>query len=279
MKTILVPTDFSPGSMQALNFALKIAQSSKAEIALVHIINQNVISESTFGLQPYYNVMEHLLEEERNASEEFDKIGGLIPPSAKVIFRTFIGEVISRITLATNDLKADLILMSTHGASDLGEFMLGSKVEKIIRDASVPLLAIPRNYSFKEIKSILFPNTLSLNQVELLKEIKELQRIFNAVLHILLINTPEKFHNDEDSTKLLRDFVDFYELENCTTSYRNNEHEREGIISFANEINADMIALGTHGRKGISHFFKGSIAEEVLNRVDQPVWIYNCLDK
>jgi nucleotide-binding universal stress UspA family protein len=47
-----------------------------------------------------------------------------------------------------------------------------------------------------------------------------------------------------------------------------------GIINFTHWINASMIAMGTHARKGLSHFFKGSVTEDVVNHVDCPIWTY-----
>jgi nucleotide-binding universal stress UspA family protein len=47
-----------------------------------------------------------------------------------------------------------------------------------------------------------------------------------------------------------------------------------GVIDFTHKINADMVAMGTHARKGLSHFFKGSVTEDVVNHVDCPIWTY-----
>jgi nucleotide-binding universal stress UspA family protein len=44
-----------------------------------------------------------------------------------------------------------------------------------------------------------------------------------------------------------------------------------GIFNYANDVNADLIAIPTHGRSGIAHFFKGSIGEDVVNHANLPV--------
>jgi nucleotide-binding universal stress UspA family protein len=54
----------------------------------------------------------------------------------------------------------------------------------------------------------------------------------------------------------------------------NDIDEQEGTLNFANEVGADMIAMGTHGRRGLAHLFTGSIAEDVVNHVQCPMWTY-----
>jgi nucleotide-binding universal stress UspA family protein len=61
-------------------------------------------------------------------------------------------------------------------------------------------------------------------------------------------------------------------IKDYTLNVVNDTYEESGIIEFTHMIKADMIALGTHGRTGISHTLSGSVAEDVANHVDCPVW-------
>lgn len=61
-------------------------------------------------------------------------------------------------------------------------------------------------------------------------------------------------------------------LTNFTLNVYNDEEEKTGVMNFARMKEADMIAMGTHGRKGIGHLLIGSIAEDVVNHVDIPIW-------
>ena len=55
---------------------------------------------------------------------------------------------------------------------------------------------------------------------------------------------------------------------------KNMTFKEKGIIHFSNEIKADLIALCTHGRTGLSHFFTGSISEDLANHVNKPLIIF-----
>lgn len=97
-----------------------------------------------------------------------------------------------------------------------------------------------------------------------------LQEFFGAKLHILFLNTPFNFIRDNE----LKDYASRHNFTNFTLNLRQDRYEPDGIISFVQEIKADMLAMATHGRKGLSHFITGSITEDVVNHIECPVWTY-----
>ena len=67
------------------------------------------------------------------------------------------------------------------------------------------------------------------------------------------------------------DFARVMNLENFSLNVYNDEKIENGIHNFSHEINADLIAMETHGRSGIKHLIWGSITEGVANHADMPV--------
>jgi nucleotide-binding universal stress UspA family protein len=194
-----------------------------------------------------------------------------------VKFKAIHDDLISGLSEFIRHNPVDLVIMSTHGASELEEFVTGSQTKKIARHCPVPVLAIPKETPVESIRNIVFPNSLEPGQDLLIREVIELQQTLRAKLHLLFVNTPANFHDEEESRRLLRGFALYYSLQDFTVHYRYDDSETNGIISFANEIKTDLIAMGTHGRKGLSHLLKGSIAENVLSRIECPVWIAKLL--
>jgi len=72
--------------------------------------------------------------------------------------------------------------------------------------------------------------------------------------------------------KQTEDFVEKYKFKDYTLNIYNDFIEEDGIIYYSEDIEADMIALGTHGRTGFMHLISGSIAEDVVNHAKRPVW-------
>jgi hypothetical protein len=105
-------------------------------------------------------------------------------------------------------------------------------------------------------------------------KVKALQNFFKAKLHIVYINTPSNFKRDFETTKSLKAFAKRFMLKDFTINVYNDPFEESGVINFTHSINADMIAMGTHGRKGLSHILSGSVTEDIANHVDCPIWTY-----
>ena len=103
---------------------------------------------------------------------------------------------------------------------------------------------------------------------------KELQKFFKAHLHLVWINTPLNFNSDAVTHKRLQNFAKRFGLKDYSIHIFNHYNEEDGIIQFTKFVKGDIIAMGTHGRKGITHLLNGSIAEDVANHTDSVIWTY-----
>ncbi|MBA4053334.1 MAG: universal stress protein UspA [Marivirga sp.] len=274
MKKILVPCDFSKQAINAFRMALDIAQQSNGIVHLLNVVNIPVVSDPV--VVPAMSFEVTLLKDfSEKAEKEFAKIiGKYNTGGVKVVTSVQFGGVCGIILEYIGENNIDLVLMGSHGATGLQELLMGSNAEKIVRKSPVPVLIV-KNYHKGPIKNIVFPNTLDLDdQDDLVSRIKALQNFFKAHLHIVWINTPVNFMSDVVTSERLEAFVKRYGLRDCTTNTFNHLNEEEGILQFRNIIKGDMIAMGTHGRKGIAHIVNGSLTEDVVNHTDKLVWTY-----
>jgi nucleotide-binding universal stress UspA family protein len=165
--------------------------------------------------------------------------------------------------------------MGSHGASGVREFFVGSNAERMVRNSPVPVLVV-KDYYKGPVKNIVFPNTLDTeNQEDLVMKVKALQNFFKAHLHIVWINTPLNFTSDKLTSERLETFAKRFMLKDYTISVFNHTDEETGILEFSNSIKGDLIAMGTRGRKGITHLVNGSLAEDVVNHNKGLVWTYS----
>lgn len=277
MKRILVPCDFSAPSRQAYKFAVTIASASGGEIFVLHTISFLNLYESTFANQPYPLDAIESKKIADNATATFDRMKKMHPSPSNVTVSFFPVQdyLLPAVLTFTEERKIDLIVMGTHGASGMEEFFIGSNTEKVVRFSPVPVIAVRNAPYFGSIRNIVFPNSLELNQTELIAQVKKLQELFDATLHILLVNTPTRFQTDQDAIEAMHEFAKHYSLKHYTVNFRNNPNERDAIIDFVNEINGDMLAMATHGRRGLAHLFNGSLTETVVNHVECPIWTYS----
>ena len=275
MKKILIPCDFSEQAINAFRVALDIAKESNGIVHLLNVVELPVMHDTT--LMPVLSFEEALLTElKEKASKQFEKINKKYNKDSEVKVRTVVqfGGISYVILNYIEENEIDVVVMGTKGASGLREIIIGSNAEKIVRNSPVPVLVIKKFVKVSSIKNIVFPNTLQQDQEDLTMKVKALQNFFKAKLHIVFINTPGNFTRDVVTHKLLKSFAKRFMLKDFTINVYNDPYEESGVINFTHSIGADMIAMGTHGRKGLSHILSGSVAEDVVNHVDCPIWTY-----
>jgi nucleotide-binding universal stress UspA family protein len=275
MKKILVPCDFSKQAVNAFRFALDLAAKSKGEVHLLNVVELPILHDSI--LMPVLSFEEQLLKELREkANERFEKITEKYP-SGKVTLKTKVvfGATSHMILDYCQKSKIDLVVMGTKGVSGLRELVIGSNTEKIVRNATAPVIAVKKYPKAGSIKNIVVPNNLDPEgQKGLMLRIRELQSFFGATLHLVWINTPVNFYPDIVIRERLKDFAEMFSLKKYTLNIFNDLNEETGVVNFTNMINADMIAMGTHGRKGLAHAVSGSMAEDLVNEIECPIWTY-----
>lgn len=274
MKTILVPFDFSDKATNAFRFAQEIASTSDGIVHLLHVIelplvNDPITMPGALFDQNFFSD----LREKTNA--KFDELISQYPADCKVIKNIEFGPITKTIADFSTQHFADLIVMGSQGASGLKELFIGSNAEKVVRNSAIPVL-VTKNYPQKAIKNIVFPSALELDDMQdFTLKVKALQAFFNATIHIVYVNTPANFKPDTVTHEKLNAFVRRFMFKDFTINIVNHEREEGGITQFTNEIQGDLIAMGTHGRKGLSHLIKGSVAENVVNHTQCPIWTYN----
>lgn len=275
MKKILVPCDFSKPAIHAFRLALDIAEQSKGTVHLLNVIELPMLHDSL--LMPVLNFEEDLLKElKAKAETRFEKINEKYnTKNGKVITEVKFGAVTRMLLDYVRENGIDVVLMGSHGASGLREVFVGSNAEKMVRLSPVPVIVM-KDYFKGTIKNIVFPNTLETEkQEDLLMKVKALQNFFKAKLHIVWINTPLNFTTDRLTLNRMESFAKRYMLKDYVIHVFNHTDEEDGILEFNKRIKGDLIAIGTHGRKGVSHLLNGSLAEDLANHSDSLIWTYS----
>lgn len=276
MKRILVPTDFSQQAEYALDMAYHIAKKTGAEIYLMHVVEDttissfNVTGEATIpDVQDKIFVVK-LIEKARKQLKEDSRRYNDVTIHSKLR----VGDPYHNIRDIIVDQNFDLVVMGTKGSSGLEEILVGSNAEKVVRYAKCPVLTLrdkPGSYDFK---NIVYASGLLEAESSAINIIKDFQKIFDSTIHLVRINTPNNFERDSKSYAYMYDFIKKHNIENYTLQIYNDISEEEGIIYFSDKVNADLIAMATHGRTGFAHLLTGSIAEDVVNHSNRPVLTY-----
>lgn len=275
MKKIIVPIDFSEHSEFALEAAASLAQKFGSELIVLHMLELSnaVISSASDTLSQ--EAVFYLKMAEQKFESFLDK------PYLKDIKVTPIVKhfkVWSEVNDVADEHNANLIIMGSQGASGIKEVLIGSNTEKVVRHSDVPVLVIKHNPILLDFENVVFACDFSEEAVEPYLNAKLTFNKLGAKMHLVYVNSPDgNFKSSSEIDKKVADFlkradgnVDNLKTVNVVSDYS----IEKGILNFANVIGADLIAVATHGRKGLSHFFEGSVSEDIANHSTLPVMTF-----
>jgi nucleotide-binding universal stress UspA family protein len=267
MKKILVPTDFSEYSVNALKAAINIAEKTGASVELVHVYDRPVIGFVDLNIDHQKN--KAVLQKAQKTLEsmvkkyETDKV--------KVHPHILADIPLTEIMDQKKFSNIDLIVMGSSGSEGLKELFIGSNTEKVVRKSKIPILSLKEDQGSFDFNNIVLASNFYKELEGVFAQMNDLLSVFNPHYNLLKVVTPGNFETSHYSRKLMSEFAASAELKNYSIHIYNDNNIEAGILNFAKEINADAIIIATHGRRGIEHFINGSLAEDVVNHALTPV--------
>lgn len=275
MKKIIVPIDFSEHSEYALKVAVLLAKKYSLTIYLLHMLDLQEFSISESASEHKEKGVFFLKLAEKKfknfLTQDYLKDVNLVP-----IIKHY--KVFSEVNNVAEEVNADLIIMGSHGATGLKEFFVGSNTEKVIRYANLPVLIVKNEIKDVSFNNIVIATDFSEESVPAFKNSLETLDFLQAKKHILYVNLPnEKFKTTPEMETMANNFltkVDGNVDRLINVNFVCAKNIENGILNFANVSGADLIVTITHGRKGISHLFEGSISEDLSNHSALPIMTF-----
>jgi nucleotide-binding universal stress UspA family protein len=272
MKKIIVPIDFSEHSEYALKTAAKLAKKHDAQLLALHMLEMSdIMLSASDGLQNQKAVFFLQLAEKK--FNDFLQKDYLEDVKVTPIIKHF--KVFSEVNDAALKNNADLIVMGSHGTSGLKELFVGSNTERVVRNAEIPVLVVKNNVMNVNFDVVTFACDFSEENVKSYLKAVNLFEKMNSKVYMVYVNLPnDKF---KSSLEIEKRVVNFFTKADGNLKKMKDVHYvsdysvEEGVLTFSNKIGADLIAVPTHGRKGLSHFFEGSVGEDVANHSTLPV--------
>ncbi len=272
MKKIIVPVDFSIHSENALQTAAFLAKQSNAEIIVVHMLELSnaIINQSDNSSQQETFFYLKLAEKKFNAFLKKDYLSDV---KVTPIIKHF--KIFSELDELAREENVDFIIMGSKGSDGLKEMFIGSNTEKVIRYAHVPVLVVKEKPITKKIEKVIFACDFSNDDVAPYIEAKTFFKKLGCDMQLVYVSTPStKFNSSKEVEEKM---IAFFDKTNEDSSKIEDVKiifdytVEKGVLYFADKDNSDIVAVATHGRKGISHFFEGSISEDIANHSKLPI--------
>ena len=286
IQTILVATDFSDTAKAGVDWAIELAGALDARIELIHALL--VPSRATDFVPSPPDFTEALQEA---ASGRLNEITGRVKEMGIEVTSELKLGVPSQVILdSAAEKKADLIVIGTRGLSGLRHLLLGSTAERVVQHSECPVLTVHPGDTDKHraINTILVPTDFSrdaesayLAALSLLGSEPNAKIVLLHVYHLPYEYTaygtiPTSIDYFKDVEGAAEERLAALAEELRQQGFNVETLAREGfppevILAEAETANADLIAMGTHGRTGLAHLVLGSTAERVVQRARCPV--------
>jgi nucleotide-binding universal stress UspA family protein len=143
IQDILVPVDFSPNSLRALDFAVSLIDQA-GEIYLLHVIDADFIAR--LSQEGFSDLEAATARMRRKAEEQLQEIlQGRPDPGPRMDSMVVVGKPFAEILRVAADLDFEMIVLGIHGRrrNDLEELLFGSTAEKVLRAARIPVVCVP----------------------------------------------------------------------------------------------------------------------------------------
>jgi len=273
MIKILLPTDFSKASLNAIEYALNFASGSNVKFIFCHSF---IPFNCALSGSPEYN-REEIIKVEQELKIRIEKLKFKMHEKfPDVAIETCIDKGVEsrQIISYSKKNKIDLIIMGTTGASGLKEVIIGSVTVDIIAKSECPVLTVPSNYKHKLIQKILMPTNYALHDLIALKFLFQFSVTKNAAIHFLHINPKGK--PSVKDTELMEAFKktinSLLKKRNKEFSLHQGNDAERSISSMVQKEKIDLTVMTTIKRKSfIDRFFHSSLTEQMAHHTRIPL--------
>lgn len=280
--TIVVPTDFSPGAALALRRSAYLSLKRSAEIHILHVVPARIPANKENQADLARRLARAVALIEKTAKEE-----GVAAPAIVTSVRS--GDAFVEIVRYARGVDADVVVLGRKGSGSGLRKVLGTTAARVVRMSDTPVLVVgerPRGPYSRPLVAL----ALDSSERRLVTLVRAVCGAYCNAIHgvhayhvpfsgLLPPGTdanPSLHHRQvkEQAAHVLAKHLEFLNLAGMRVKATLRQGDaRLAILDEAVQKDADLVALGTHGRSGIAHALLGSVAEWVVTSTAKDVLI------
>lgn len=285
MKKILVPLDGSPLAESVLPYVAELARCTGAEVEIVTAVSDVSLWD------PIATAVAWEREEELALGYTESQREGLESNGVKATTKVVRGDPAKAIVSAAAEDGSELIALSTHGRSGISRWLFGSVTGRVLENSKAPLLIVrppEMDHPGGAINKILVPLDGSELAERVLPMVEELAKDCGSTIVLMQAVPPLTAYPGVEAYAASAVGEVLTDMQKKSKEYLNGLVAKlegkglkaaavsttslptESILTAADEVDADLIAIATHGRSGLGRFVLGSVADAVIRRSHRP---------
>lgn len=270
MKTVLLPTDFSANSKNAVNWAINFYQSEQVKFMLIHSyfspqsgssavvsINEILRKQAVEDLTKYKKELETAFPNNKN----------------EVVFKEVYGDVLHAIKSISEELDNVAVVVGAKGMSAMEEIFIGSNTSAVVKEADAPVFVIPENVVYKKVEKVAlaidFQDNLNANTLHPLKDILVNK---NAALRVFYVEDEDGDIAEEQQNRVVADLES--KLNQKIDVLKINEDDSlSAVQKFIHTHNIDCLVTINRKKSFFESLFHRSFSKQVALHTDTPLLV------
>ena len=270
MKTILYATDCSKHDIDILQYAHELCNKLKASLILLHVYSIPPIQFSTIRPRKYLSTHAH--DEQLNILKEYTT-KHIKQNAIKTQIRFEVTENISvsdGILSSIKEVSPDLLLVGMKDDHTAREMFSGSIAKALLEKVNCPLLIVPNMQNFKSIKKIVYATDFEEDDILAIQRLVEIAQPLNAEINIVHIATKDEYAGKDRMEWLKEMLQEKVVYQNITFQMVYQDTVYDGLRSYINSNNADVVALLEREENG---FFKRLFHKDLTKKIESNITI------
>ena len=273
MDNILCPIDFSPYSLNAMEYAAQVLQTRKGNLTLIHVFSEeefNKFIEESFQADGESSLKEIAAEKLKVLAQETESTFNI-----NCDYMLTIGDVNQALNKYAAEHDIDYIVMGTHGNGLNGDSVIGSRTIKTVESSPVPVLTVPIQAQFNGLQSVVYASDYSKYDKLTLQRLVSFIYNFKSRIKVVHVShsTSEMTENNYDKFKEeLSTFLGYDRI-----SYYLKEFKQDishGIEEFVNEQEGELLVLLKKRRNFFENLISSSVSKEISYFSSHPLLIF-----
>lgn len=275
MKNILLPTDFSENSWNAIKYAMQLFKNETCKFYLlntytpaIYHVEYVLVQPAQFGMYDAVreNALRDLDEFKTRIEKEFNNPIHTIETIA--VFNTLIPEIKEQV----EKKNIDYIVMGTKGATGAKEILFGSNTVHVFKNIKCPVMAIPSNFTFEKPHEVLFPTDYEISyKPHHLKPIIDIISLHSTRLNILHVSYGYDLSEQQEvNKKILENYFKkvahlFHDVSNQTVE--------EGITNFQLKARINLLVMINNKHSFFENLFFKSTINQIGFHLNVPLLV------
>lgn len=266
MKTIIAPTNFTPASLHAVNYAADMAVTIDADLVLLHVIQLPATFDVPVTQYEYDSMLEDAERELGILKKELTiRTDGGIKIITKAVFSTMVFEMAE----IEKETKPYIIVVGPEREGTVNRFLFGSHTFQIAKHLPCPVVVVPENAVFRHIRRIgLATDLKAINDIPL-ETIRDMVELFDAELDIIHVcrNADEKA-GCENSIAAIQERLKEFEPR---FHFEMNDDVEKGINAYAARNKQDLVIVLPKKHGIVGSLFHSSRSKKLAQHPVVPV--------